>query len=376
MQGLLEKPRLITKNLTATIRGLEHCSSYFIAVGVLAGDGASGTSSGDLDSSLGTLGARWAPGPLSTAGSGTLDTPYDPKAPVRDLKATVVETNGVVNRKGLLITWKPSCDVITQPVGYVAEIIELTTNETFRFELAAVSNRTLSHLVEPVLYGANYRILVRTSGDGLTSKGPAADSEITVQGPPLPVPHQLQMWRQRNSSFLVQWKDVKMPDEISSIKFKYVLWVSTGKQVDTKTGKNYTLSESTLILDSLEEGQIYSMAVQIQTEQGMLSELSEVESIQVPLGTWSLFSYDESSGNGGSTWRVAAPVLILVTLAVCTAAAVLVWRHRRAQNSFTRFANSHYDTRTGATTIGAGGVLDDDVPDIRPFSDDEPLVLA
>ncbi|XP_026477590.1 sortilin-related receptor-like [Ctenocephalides felis] len=92
--------------------------------------------------------------------------------------------------------------------------------------------------------------------------------------------------------------------------------------------------------------------------------------------TWSLFSYDESNGNGGSTWRVAAPVLILVTLAVCTAAAVLVWRHRRAQNSFTRFANSHYDTRTGATTIGAGGVLDDDVPDIRPFSDDEPLVLA
>lgn len=63
-----------------------------------------------------------------------------------------------------------------------------------------------------------------------------------------------------------------------------MLWVSTGKQVDTKTGKNYTLSESTLILDSLEEGQIYSMAVQIQTEQGMLSELSEVESIQVPLG--------------------------------------------------------------------------------------------
>lgn len=98
---------------------MEHCSSYFVAVGVLAGDGASGISSGDLESSLGTLGLKFAPGPLKTAISGTLETPYDLKAPVKDLKATIVETNGIVDRKGLRMTWKPSCDVMSQPVGYV-----------------------------------------------------------------------------------------------------------------------------------------------------------------------------------------------------------------------------------------------------------------
>lgn len=94
----------------------------------------------------------------------------------------------------------------------------MTKNETINFELAAVSNRTLSHLMQPVLYGGNYRVTVKTSGDVTTINKLPSEAQILVQGPPLPVPHQLEMWRQRNGSFLVQWKDIKMPDEISSLK--------------------------------------------------------------------------------------------------------------------------------------------------------------
>lgn len=55
----------------------------------------------------------------------------------------------------------------------------------------------------------------------------------------------------------------------------------------------------------------------------------------------------------------------------------LIQRHRRLQNSFSRFANSHYDTKTGATRIG--DVLEDDdlhqeVPSAFSHTDDEPLV--
>lgn len=61
----------------------------------------------------------------------------------------------------------------------------------------------------------------------------------------------------------------------------------------------------------------------------------------------------------------------------------MVVRHRRLQRSFVSFANTHYDTRSGATTFttgaenaGLGDEDDDDEPVIRGFSDDEPLVIA
>lgn len=82
-----------------------------------------------------------------------------------------------------------------------------------------------------------------------------------------------------------------------------------------------------------------------------------------------------------SAWMITIPLLL-----VCVMAGViffLVKRQRRLSNSFSRFANSHYDTKTGATRIG--DAIDDqdehhrdihDHHDVPRFDDDERLIIT
>lgn len=67
---------------------------------------------------------------------------------------------------------------------------------------------------------------------------------------------------------------------------------------------------------------------------------------------------------------------LLIILVLILIAAFLVVRNRRLQSSFTRFTNSHYDTRSDAATFDNNGLDEEESPQIRGFSDDEPLVIA
>lgn len=74
--------------------------------------------------------------------------------------------------------------------------------------------------------------------------------------------------------------------------------------------------------------------------------------------------------------------LLSILLIVGTGGTVfyMVRRHRRLSNSFSRFANSHYDTKTGTTRIGDEEDHHhndpDNINDLPRFDDDEPLVIT
>ena len=64
-----------------------------------------------------------------------------------------------------------------------------------------------------------------------------------------------------------------------------------------------------------------------------------------------------SEGHSGDMAAVVVPVLFLLLLGVCGSLGALYLRHRRLQNNFTAFANSHYNSRLGSAIFSSGDEL-------------------
>lgn len=105
----------------------------------------------------------------------------------------------------------------------------------------------------------------------------------------------------------------------------------------------------------------------------MYSDIGDTEIFEVQPDAFSTVQAGSSSG----AWLFFLSLFVIAGMAA--AIMFLIQRHRRLQNSFSRFANSHYDTKTGATRIG-DALEDDDlhqeVPSAFSHADDEPLVVA
>lgn len=105
----------------------------------------------------------------------------------------------------------------------------------------------------------------------------------------------------------------------------------------------------------------------------MYSEIGDTEIFEVQPDAFS------STQSGSSSGALMFFFSLLVIAGMAGIIMFLVQRHRRLQSSFSRFVNSHYDTKTGATRIGES--LDDDdlhqeVPSAFSHADDEPLVVT
>uniref|UniRef100_A0A2M4B8R2 Sortilin-related receptor n=1 Tax=Anopheles marajoara TaxID=58244 RepID=A0A2M4B8R2_9DIPT len=345
MDALYEAARFNTTSRTANLTQLQSCQSYLVSVGI-----------------VGPIG----PGPLGRNPL-KLETAYDLLQPPKELNVTINDAS-----QEMIIKWQRSCALeATRYPTYIITVRELTLNKTSVVTVQPSSNHTMVHVFRKIPKGAAYEVSVATDVPNAQRIVGYANSTK------LPTPVKLQVWEEANGTYVVYWRSVTgFQDDgytYEAVVKEGLALNSTAPPVVTLHSKEPPILINPDQLQSISENGFFTVGVRLKTDQGLYSDFAEVESFT----RHNLLSLQQASTSSVAwAWMWIVPTVIIVALVVVVL--YMIQRHQRLRNSFSRFANSHYDTRTGATRIGC--TLDDDehehqeVP--RSFSDDEPLVIA
>lgn len=338
-----DKFELLTTNLHATIDGLERCEEYEFAVGVMVGD------SGD-----------YSAGPLSV--SRVLFTTFDPHAAPKHVRVVSVKDDAIS------IFWCASCRKIDTPIAYTITVTELTLKKQFVVTLPPTTERMMNHTFNHISYGGNYSIVIATDVEN------AIPSRMVIHtAKRIPSPHQLLVVPER-SEYVLFWEE---HEQYKSINYTYeILVVEGSKKMNETAAKVFKVDRPPYKYKDIKPNVIYSFAVRLITDEGYRSRLSEVVSVRTTNDSVSESALPVTMSTN-SIVSFAVPICLLI-VALGSALAYFVVRHKNLSKSFTQFANSHYDTRRGQATFPGttDGLEEEDSPVIRGFSDDEPLVIA
>ncbi|KAL0117855.1 hypothetical protein PUN28_008920 [Cardiocondyla obscurior] len=333
--------KLLTTNLTATIKDLEACESYVFAVGVMGNYGA---------------------GPLNQPV--TVTTHFNKRAPPKRLRVTPSPDKN----DSIIVSWSASCPTIDEPISYTISVTEMILNKPPMTVTLSPTNETImKHMFNFIKYGGKYSITVATDVNNAIPTQP-----FIYIAPPIKPPHQLTVLHD-NTEYLIYWQEPDLPESIQNdTERHYEILVSEGSRImNESTAKILTAKDPPYRYKNAKTDTIYTFAARLITSEGYQSPLSETWSTQISGAQLPVIM------NTSSILSLAIPIC-LVVIALGAALAYFVIRHKRLSNSFTQFANSHYDTRRGQATFPGttDGLEEEDSPVIRGFSDDEPLVIA
>ncbi|XP_011882721.1 PREDICTED: sortilin-related receptor-like [Vollenhovia emeryi] len=333
--------KLVTTNLTATIKDLEACESYVFAVGVIGDHGA---------------------GPLNQPM--TVTTHFNKRAPPKRLRVTP----SADKNDSIIVSWSASCPTIDEPISYTISVTEIVLNKQITVTLSPTNETIMKHTFNAIKYGGKYSVTISTDVEDAIPTQP-----FIYIAPPIRPPHQLTVLRGENMEYLIYWQEPELPENIrNDADAHYEIFVAEGSRtINESTATVLLAKDPPYHYKDAKMDTIYTFAARLVTSEGYQSPMSETWSTQVSGSQLPVIM------NTSGILSLAIPIC-LVIVALGAALAYFIVRHRRLSNSFTQFANSHYDTRRGQATFPGttDGLEEEDSPVIRGFSDDEPLVIA
>ncbi|XP_043466543.1 sortilin-related receptor-like isoform X3 [Leptopilina heterotoma] len=341
MQDLYKEAKVITSHVGTTIRDLEACSKYMFSVGI-------------RDNTFGS-------GPLSEPYK--IETHFSPRARPKQLRVSPSDKIDTI-----FVSWRASCDLIDTPINYTIFVTELVLKKQSTITLNPTNDTVMKHMLKNIKLGGKYQISVSTDVDGAIPTEP-----IIYNAPPIIPPHQVIVEKQNDEKYIVKWEQRNMSDSLKNTKYHFDVLITEGANIVNETNaKIYSSKKSPFEFVPENIDAMHSIAVRLVSEEGYHSDLSEVVSLANPNA-----GLGASTMNTSNILSLAIPLCLLI-VALGAALGYFVVRHRRLSNSFTQFANSHYDTRRGQATFPGttDGLEEEDSPVIRGFSDDEPLVMA
>ncbi|XP_010891974.2 sortilin-related receptor isoform X2 [Esox lucius] len=272
-----------------------------------------------------------------------------------------------VEKTQATLKWQPPYDYPGAPLTYAVHVKDVVRKTESSYKLST-QNNTVEYCLRGLEPGGRYSISVRL-------RNMSKEASYTLNTLPLPAPEALKILTEKDHVFLF-WKSLAVKERSFNESRGYEVHVYDSLSNSTVLLGNTT--ETFFRISSLRAGHNYTFSVQARC---LLNGQLCGEPALLLYDTLGQASSDaaQSSGQPGDMAAVVVPVLFLLLLGLCGGLVVLYLRHRRLQNNFTAFANSHYNSRLGSAIFSSGDELgddDEDAPMISGFSDDVPMVIA
>ncbi|XP_069003442.1 sortilin-related receptor isoform X1 [Embiotoca jacksoni] len=271
-----------------------------------------------------------------------------------------------VDKTQATLKWQPPYDTPNTKLTYAIHVRDAIRKVERDYKVTS-QNNTVEYCLKDLEPGGRYSVSVRL-------RNMSKEASFTLSTVPLPAPEALKILTENDHVFLF-WKSLAVREKGFNESRGYEVHVFDG--VTNQTSYLGNTTETYFRISSLLVAHNYTFSVQARCLlNGQLC------------GEPALLLYNQMSGardaaksqsHSGDMAAVVVPVLFLLLLGMCGGLVALYLRHRRLQNNFTAFANSHYNSRLGSAIFSSGDELgddDEDAPMISGFSDDVPMVIA